>query len=66
MIPKEYGGFRDIGLVEVLCKTVTEILNLHLTAEIYFYNTLHGFRMGRGTVATSLGSKLLQHIIDMR
>ena len=60
LIPKGNGDFRGIGLVEVLWKMVTGILNRRREAAIQFHNTLHGFRTGRGTGTTSLESKLLQ------
>ena len=42
------------------------ILNRLLTENIQFYNTLHGFRMGRGTGTASLEAKLLQQLMAMR
>ena len=57
--------FRGIGLVKVLCKAVTCLLNLQLTAAIKLYGELHGFWVGRGTDTSALKSKLLQHITVM-
>ena len=65
-IPKGNGNFRGIGLVDILWKTVTGILNCHLTAEIQFYDILQGFCTGRGTRTTSLEVKLLQQIMALR
>ena len=49
LIPKGKGDFRGIGLVEVLWKAITSLLNHQLTAVISFHDTLHGFWAGRGT-----------------
>ena len=54
------------GLVEVLWKTVTRILNFYLIEAIKFHNTLHGFCTGRGKGATLLKSKLLHQLTEMR
>ena len=43
-----------IGIVEVVWKAVTEILNLRFTASITYHNYLHGFRAGRGTGTKTL------------
>ena len=45
---------------------MTGILNHQTTAVIQFHNTLHRFRMDRGTMTASLEAKLLQHLIAMR
>ena len=49
LISKGKKDYRGIGLVEVMWKLVTAILNCWLTASITFHNFLHGFRAGRGT-----------------
>ena len=51
--------------MEVLCKTVTGILNRCLTAVIQFHNTLHNFRADRGMGTVSLESNLPQQMMDM-
>ena len=67
LIQKDYGGdFRGIGLVEILWKTVTGILNRRFTSEIHFHDIIHGFREGRGTGATALEYKILQQITAMK
>ena len=53
-------SIRDIGLVEVLWKTVTGIMNRRLAAEIQFYDMLHVFCTVRDTSTVSLEAKLLQ------
>ena len=42
------GDFRGIGLLEVLWKTVTSLLNRRLTIDIKLHGVLHGFQVGRG------------------
>ena len=65
LIPYKNGNSRGIGLVEVLWKMVTEIMNFFLMVVIQFHNTLHGFRIVGGTGTTSCEAKLLQQLMDM-
>ena len=58
--------FCGIGLVEVLWKIMTGILNNCLTTVIQFHETLHGLHMVRSTGAASLEANLLQNLMDMR
>ena len=63
LIPKGGGkDFIDIGLVEVLWKATTSIINLRMTAAIRYHITLHGFRTGYGKGTATLGAKLLKHM----
>ena len=67
MIPK--GGctnFRGIGLLEVLWKVISIIINLWLLSSIHFHDVLHGFCTGRGTGTTTLKENLLQQLIATR
>ena len=48
MIPKGGGtDFRVIGLVEVLWKAISSILNRRVSYSIHFHHALHGFLSGR-------------------
>ena len=60
LVPKGKGDFQGIGIVDVLWKTVVNLLNRRLTAAISFHDTLHGFWAGRGTGTAALEAKLLQ------
>ena len=67
MIPKGGGtDFRGIGLVEVLWKEISSIINIQISSSIQFHDALHGFLMGIVTGNSTLKSKLLQQIIVMR
>ena len=66
LIPKGKGDFRVIGLVEVLWKTITSLLNLPIAAAISFHDTLHGFWAGRGMGTANFEAKLLQQLTAMR
>ena len=66
LIPKGERDYRGIGLVEVMWKEVTAILNRRLTASITFIDFLHGFWAGRGTYTTTLEAKLLQQLATLR
>ena len=59
LILKGKGYFQGIGLVEVLWKEIVSILNCRIIAAIYFHDTLHGFRAGRGTGISDIESNIL-------
>ena len=60
------GYFRGLGLVEVLWKAIANLIKRSLTAVIFFHNTLHGFRAGRGAGTADLVAKILQQSTAMR
>ena len=67
MIPK--GGdtnFRVIGLVEVLWKAISGIINRRLSSSIQFHDALNGFCTDRGTGIPTLKANLRQYLIAMR
>ena len=67
MIPKGGGtNFGDIGLVEVLWKAISAIINLWISSSIQFHDALHGFCAGKGTRTATLEAKLPQKLILMR
>ena len=55
IIPKDdAGGVRGIGLLEVIHKLVSQVINLRMATSIEFLEEVHGFRCGRGTY-TAIG-----------
>ena len=66
LVPKGKGGYRDIGLVEVMWKVVEAILNIRITASITFHDFLRGFWSGRGTGTATLEAKLIQQLAAMK
>ena len=67
MIIKGVGtDFRWIGLVEVLWKAVSGIINFGILSSIQFHDDLHGFCVGIGTGAATLKAKMFQQFIAMR
>ena len=67
VIPKGKGtNFRGIGLVEVLWKSISGIINFRILSSIQFHDAVHGFHAGRGTGTTTLKTKLIQNLIVMR
>ena len=67
LITKEDGkDFRGIGIVEVMWKVTTSIINCQLTSEIRYHDNLHGFRTGREVEKTTLKDKLLQEMKAVR
>jgi hypothetical protein len=62
LIPKASGGTRGIGLLEIIWKVCSSIINKCLQESIQFHDLLHGFRKGRGTGTASIDAKLqMQH-----
>ena len=60
LLPEGGDDYRRIGLVKVVWKTVTVILNFCFTASIANHDSLCGFLVGRGTRTASLEVKLIQ------
>ena len=46
LIPKGGGDYRVIGIVEVMWKAVTVILNRHFTASIAYHDSLRRYQAG--------------------
>ena len=58
--------FRGIGIVEVMWKSTSSIINQYLILEILYYETLHGFWMRRGMGTATVKSELIQQITAIR
>ena len=62
LLPKRNGEYRGIGLVEVIWKIITTIINSRLRTAISLHDALHGFRkvsgLGTATVETKLAQQL--------
>ena len=65
LILKEEGGYRGIGLVEVLWKFCVVVVNCRLKSSGVLHDTLHVFRTGRGTATATLESKLYQKLVGL-
>ena len=60
LIPKGTSGkFRAIGLVEVLWKAVTSLLNRRFTSDITLHDVLHRFGVGYGLGNAAIEANLL-------
>ena len=67
MTPKGGGNdFRGIGLMEVLWKAISGIINRRLSSSIQFHDALHGFCAGRVTGTATLEENLHHQLIVMR
>ena len=51
-------GFRGIGLLEVIRKMISQIINMRLTSTIHFDDAVHSFRRSRGTYTAISEAKL--------
>ena len=58
LIPKGGGEYRGIGIVEVVWKVVTVILNHQLTVSITCHDFLHGLWASRGTGTPTSEAKI--------
>ena len=65
LLLKGVGDYNGIGLVEVVWKAVTVILNSCFAASIAYQDSLHGFRSDCGTGTSPLEVKLLQKVTAM-
>ena len=66
LIPKGGGEYRCIGLVEVVWKVVTVIIDCRFTASTSFHDILHGFQVVCGTGTTCLEAKLIHQLTVIR
>jgi hypothetical protein len=66
LIPKASGGTRGIGLLEVMWKVCSAIINKRLQQSITFHEALHGFRTEHGTGTASLDAKLQMQLSHIR
>ena len=66
LVPKGNWELLGIGLVEMLWKTVTGILNILLTVAIQFQDILHGFCTSRDMKTTSTEVKITQKLMATR
>ena len=62
LIPKCNGKFRGIGILEVIWKEVSGVVNVWIWVAVDFHDTLHGFSSGRVMMTTSLEANLLHKL----
>ena len=60
------GDVRVIGIMEVLWKTVSVVINRQIGAELNNHNVIHGLRAGLDIGKASFKSKLLQQLKTIR
>ena len=66
IISKGNGGFRSIGIVDILHKALSEVVNWWIGAVVKFHDVLQGLRSGQRTGNAPLEAKLLQQLMAMR
>ena len=62
LLPKSDGGVRGIGLLDVIWKLVTAIIDRRVSSNVQYHDALHGFRAKRGTGTAILEAKLFQQL----
>jgi hypothetical protein len=65
LLPKASGSFRGIGLLEVIWKLLTSIIDVRIKAAIDFHDALHGFWAKRGTGTAIIEAKLFQQLASI-
>ena len=63
--PETEGGYRGIGLVEVVWKVCAAVVNFRLKRSVILHDVLHGFRAGRGTDIETLEEKFMQQLAGL-
>ena len=66
LLPKGSGGYRGIGLLEIIWKLMSLIVDSRLKESIVFHDTLHGFCRTRGTGTGVMEAKLSQQLAVLR
>ena len=66
LITKGGGKYHGIGLVEVIWKIISVIVNRRMDNSIEFHDVLRGFREKRGTGTAKLEARLPNQILGMR
>ena len=62
LIPKGGGGFRGIGLLELIWKVIESIANRRIASQVRYHDCLHGFVPRRGTGTGCIEAKLTQQL----
>ena len=62
LLPKGGGGFRGIGLLEIIWKLIESIINRRIMQKVKFHDCLHGFVPKRGTGTGCIEAKLVQQL----
>ena len=55
-------SYRGIGLVEVLWKVFSVVVNCWLKISVVLHDALHGFREGRGAGTATLEANMAQYL----
>jgi hypothetical protein len=63
LLPKDSGGVHGIGLVEVIWKIISSVINQRLLNSVTFHNSLHGCLPCRGTDTAIIEAKLVQQLV---
>ena len=66
IIPKSGGGYRGIGLLEVIWKVISKIIYTRVKQRVVFHLILHGFWAQRGTGTCVLEAKLFQQLANIK
>ena len=65
LVPKDSGGFCGIGLLEIIQKLITSIMDTWIKESVDFHDALHGFRAFWGTGTAIIEAKLIQQLATL-
>ena len=65
LIHKGNGEFICIGIIKLLCKAFSGVINQWIGVAVQFHDVMHGFLSDRGTGTASPESKLLHHMMEI-
>ena len=65
LLQKGKGGYRGIGIVEVLCQVYSVLVNCSLNSSFVLHDALHEFREWRGAGMATLEANLAQQLASI-
>ena len=65
LIPKGFGEYRGIGLVETMWKVCTSNVNSRLQSSIVLHDIIHSFRQGRGAGIAIIEANLEKQLVGI-
>jgi len=65
ILPKADGGYRGIGLLEVVWKIISSIIQQRIKAKVRYHDIIHGFTSARGTGTAIIELKLCQELASI-
>ena len=65
LLPKDSSGFCGIGLLEIIWKRITSIMDMRIKESVDFHYALHGFHSCWETGTAIIEAKLIQQLATL-